>query len=349
MKKRIIGLDILRDIGVIFIFFYHFFVEYIVTAQGTDGAMYGYNYFFNILARPASLFLFVISGYALMYNHEDELPLGKYYLRRFKGLFIPFYVAYTIMFVVCFLVDNQVVGHDLPISRFIFTILGVDGVAQLIKADFYLIGEWFMSCIVVCYALFPLLAKLLKKFKFITLGVLLVWYVIALLVYNPFPFTQLMNPLFIIVYFYLGMLLQVQLGDEKINSKLRIVCAILSALIFIYFCLIGFVPSFEWMKLTQEQNEIIYFAISMTMLVALRDVEISSEKSVYTIITYISGISWYVILLHHRIMILFYSHLSVEAYNHREIFALLLACIFITWSASILVRNLSSRVKKIFK
>ena len=78
MKKRIIGLDILRDIGVIFIFFYHFFVEYIVTGQGTDGAMYGYNYFFNILARPASLFLFVISGYALMYNHQEDMPLGKY-------------------------------------------------------------------------------------------------------------------------------------------------------------------------------------------------------------------------------------------------------------------------------
>ncbi|CBK73198.1 Predicted acyltransferases [Butyrivibrio fibrisolvens 16/4] len=349
MKKRIIGLDILRDIGVIFIFFYHFFVEYIVTAGGTDGAMFGYNYFFNILARPASLFLFVISGYALMYNHEDELPLGKYYLRRFKGLFIPFYVAYTLMFVVTFLVNNQVVGHDIPFNRFVLTILGLDGVGQLVTVDFYLIGEWFMSCIVICYAVFPFLAKLLKKYKLVTLGVLLVWYIVVLLIYNPFPFTQLMNPLFIIVYFYIGMLLQQQLGDEKINTKLRLVCAVLSALIFIYFCLIGFVPSLEWMKLTQEQNELIYFAISMTMLVALRDVEIPSDKFVYTLITYISGISWYVILLHHRIMILFYSHLSVEAYNHREIFALLLACIFITWSASILVRNLSSRVKKIFK
>ena len=349
MKKRIIGLDILRDIGVSFILFYHFFVEYIVTAQGTDGAMFGYNYFFNILARPASLFLFVISGYALMYNREYELPLKKYYLRRFKGLLIPFYVAYTLMYVVTYLVNNQVVGHDIPLNRFVFTLLGLDGVAQLVTVDFYLIGEWFMSCIVVCYLVFPLLAKLLNRFKYITLVVLLVWYMFILFVYNPFPFTQLMNPLFIIVYFYIGMLLQQQLKDDQINTKLRVACAVISALIFIYFCLVGFVPSLEWMKLTQEQNELIYFAISMTMLVALRDVEIPSDKFVYTIITYISGISWYVILLHHRIMILFYSHLSVEGYNHREIFALLLACIFITWAASLLVQNLSSRIKKMIK
>ena len=347
MKKRIIGLDILRDIGVIFIFFYHFFVEYIVTAGGTDGAMYGYNYFFNILARPASLFLFVISGYALMYNHEDEMPIGKYFKRRFKGLFIPFYVAYTLMFIISFLVNNEVVGHDLPIKLFVYTILGVDGVAQLTGANFYLIGEWFMTCIVVCYVLFPLLAKLLKKFKYITLGVLMVWYVFLLYIYNPFPITQLMNPAFIIVYFYLGMFLQNLLGENKINSKIRVACAIISVLIFIYFCMIGFIPSLEWMKMKQVQTEIIYFILSMTMLIALRDVEIPSDKFVYTIITYISGISWYVILLHHRIMILFYSHLSVENYNHRDIFALLLACIFITWALSIFVREASNRVKKL--
>ena len=349
MKKRIIGLDILRDIGVFFIFFYHFFVEYTITAHGPDPSINGYTYFFNILARPASLFLFIISGYALMYNHEENLPLGKYYKRRFKGLFIPFYVAYTIMFFICFLANNSVVGHDLPISRFILTIAGLDGVAQLLVLDFYLIGEWFMSCIVVCYLLFPLLAKLLKKFKFITLAVLMVWYVIVLLIHNPFSFTQLMNPLFVMVYFYIGMMLHEVLGDKEISKTVRWVCGILSILIFVYFCLIGFVQSLEFLKFPQEQSELIYFAISMTMFIALRDIEISPDTNVYKVITYLSGISWYIILLHHRIMILFYSHLNVENYAHREIFALMLICIFSTWGLSIVVRELSGKIKKLIK
>ena len=348
MKKRMIGLDILRDIGVFFIFFYHFFVEYTISGNGPDPSINGYTYFFNILARPASLFLFIISGYALMYNHEDEIPLGKYYLRRFKGLFIPFYVAYTIMFLICFLVNNQVVGHDLPISRFLLTLIGMDGVSQLIVFNFYLIGEWFMSCIVVCYLLFPLLAKLLKKFKYITLVVMMIWYVFILLIHNPFSFTQLMNPLFVMVYFYIGMLLHEVFADKEIPKVLRRISAILSLLIFVYFCLIGFVPSLSFLKLNQELSELIYFAISMTMLIALRDVEISPEKGSYKFITYLSGISWFIILTHHRIMILFYSHLNIQNYAHREIFALMLVCIICTWVMSIIVRELSSKIKKMF-
>ena len=318
MKKRIIGLDILRDIGVIFIFFYHFFVEYIVTAQGTDGAMYGYNYFFNILARPASLFLFVISGYALMYNHEEDLPLRKYYLRRFKGLFIPFYVAYTLTFLACYIVNHDIPGRGLPIKRFIFTLCGVDGVTQLLMPNFYLIGEWFMTCIVVCYLLFPALAWLLKRFKYITLAVMAIWYVFILLIHNPFSFTQLMNPLFIIVYFYLGMLLYNLFGNKEFTAPVRIICGIISVLVFVYFYLIGYVPAYEYLKFTQEQTELIYFAWSMAMIIALRDVNLKEGTKLYKVITYISGISWFVILLHHRIMILFYSHINHFPLNFYE-------------------------------
>lgn len=348
-KKRIIGLDILRVIGVFFIFFYHFFVEYIVTAGGTDGAMYDCNYFFNILARPASLFLFVISGYALMYHREDELPLGKYYLRRFKGLYIPFYVAYTLMFVAHFLVHNQTIGHELPLRRFVYTLLGMDGVAQITAPNFYLIGEWFMTCIAACYVLFPLLAWLLKRFRYGTLALLMLWYGYLLYVHNPFAITPLMNPAFIIVYFYLGMFLEQRLGERQVDARLRCVCAVISVLIFVYFCMIGFVPSLCWLKMPSEQTEIIYFAISMTMLIALRDVEISSERCVYRVITYISGISWYVILLHHRIMILFYQQLPVGQYNHRDIVTLLLSCILVTWAAAIAVREIVKRIQAILR
>ncbi|SDB42644.1 Peptidoglycan/LPS O-acetylase OafA/YrhL, contains acyltransferase and SGNH-hydrolase domains [Pseudobutyrivibrio sp. YE44] len=347
MKKRIIGLDILRDIGVVFIFFYHFFVEYTISGNGPDPSINGYTYFFNILARPASLFLFIISGYALMYNHEDEISLVKYYKRRFKGLFIPFYVAYTIMFLICFLVNGEVVGHSLPISRFILTLIGMDGVTQLVVFNFYLIGEWFMSCIVICYLLFPLLAKLLKKFKYITLAAMMAWYVYLLYIHNPFAFTQLMNPLFVMVYFYIGMFLHEVFGEKAVPKAFKNTCAVLSVLIFVYFILIGFVPSMAFLKLGQEQSEIIYFVISMTMLIALRDVEISPEKNSYKFITYLSGISWFIILTHHRIMILFYSKMNIQNFAHREIFALMLVCMACTWIASIIVRDLSSKLKKL--
>ena len=345
MKKRIIGLDILRDIGVVFIFIYHFFVEYIVTAQGTDGAILGYNFFFNILARPASLFLFIISGYALMYNKEDEIPVKKYYIRRFKSLFIPFYVTYTLMFVAHFLVNNEVIGRHTPLKLFVWTLLGMDGIKQLIMPNFYLIGEWFMSCIVICYLLFPVLAWLLKKFRYITLAVLTIWYIIFMFFYNPFAYTQLMNPLLIIVYFYVGMFLHEELKDKVISKPVRIVCAVFSVLVFVYHCLYGYVESLAFIRAAEAPMEVIYFLWSVVMFIALKDVNLKEGSRFYNAVTYLSGISWYVILTHHRIMILFYSQLDVSEYNHRDIAALFIACVIITWLASLAARFISNKTK----
>ncbi len=349
MNKRIIGLDILRDIGVIFIFCYHFTVEYIITAGGTEGYMYGLNYFFNILARPASLFLFVISGYALMYNHEDTLPVLKFYKRRIKGLFIPFYVAYTVMFIACFVVNNQSNLNGIPLWHFIFTLLGLDGVMQLKIPVFYLIGEWFMTCIVVCYALFPFLARLLKKWPYVTMGLLTAWYIVLLFFFNPFGFSQLMNPLLIIVYFYMGMLLQQILTRHDIPRILTVICSILSVAGFIFYYLCGFNATFVAIRPGNELSEVITIVWSMAMIIALMKVEIAPEKKIYKAITYVSGISWYVILLHHRIMILFYSHYSVETYTRRDLFALFLTCLVITWIASVFVRNIAKKIQTAMK
>ncbi|MBQ5425719.1 MAG: acyltransferase [Pseudobutyrivibrio sp.] len=347
MKKRIIGLDILRDIGVIFIFFYHFFVEYIVTAHGEDVSFLNLNFFFNILARPASLFLFIISGYALMYNKEDSLSLGKYYIRRIKSLFIPFYVTYTLMFVICFLVNHEAPGKNLPLKLFGWTLIGMDGVKQITEANFYLVGEWFMSCIVICYLLFPLLAKLLRKFKYITLAVLLIWYVIILFFYNPFDYTPLMNPLFIIVYFYLGMFLHETMGEKEISTPIRGITLGLSILIFVYHMLYGYAPALAFLRLNASFTEALHFVWSILLFVALRDVNVKEDSGLYKSIIYLSGISWYIILTHHRIMILFYSHYDVSDYNHRDMAALLLACLISTFIASEVVRKITIKTKSI--
>ena len=348
MKKRILGLDLLRDIGVIFIFLYHFCIEYINLTNGTDPAMYSLNYFTNIWARPASLFLFIISGYALMYNHEQELSIKDYFLRRFKGLFIPFYIAYTIAFIACFAVNNLAAGSTAPLYTFIYTIFGVDAVAQEINGTgFYLVGEWFMSCIVVCYLLFPLLARLIKKCKYIVLCVLVAWNVLLLFFWNPFGIQVEHNPLFIILYFYTGMVLYEIYGQREIPKSQRIFNGISAIILFVYLLLAGYTSLFGMVP--PQPFEIICVGWSMAMFLALRDLEISPERKIYKAITYISGISWFVILVHHIIIILLFTHYDFELYSRRETFTMLLFTIALTWIAAEAVRKLSTKVKNHFK
>ena len=63
MKKRIIGLDILRVLGIVFIFLYHVTDSY-VGLGGTGDGVFSSLALFSILSRPASIFLFLISGFA---------------------------------------------------------------------------------------------------------------------------------------------------------------------------------------------------------------------------------------------------------------------------------------------
>jgi|GEM_PF-3258968 len=349
MKKRILGLDLLRDIGVIFIFLYHFCIEYINLAHGTDPAMPSLNYFVNIWARPASLFLFIISGYALMYNQEHELSLKDYFRRRFKGLFIPFYIAYTIAFIACFAVNNLTVGSPAPLYTFIYTIFGVDAVAQELNngLGFYLVGEWFMSCIVICYLIFPLLAKLMKRFKYVALGVLAIWNVLLLFFWNPFNIQVEHNPLFIILYFYIGMLMYEKYGQKEIPKSLRTSNGIVAIIAFAFLLVAGYTSVVG--MVSPEAFEIICVGWSMAMFLALRDLEISPEKKSYKAITYISGISWYVILVHHIIIILLFTHYNFETYTRRETFTMLLLTIALTWLGAEAIRKLTTKVKNLFK
>ncbi len=346
MKKRIIGLDILRVVGVIFIFLYHFCIEYINLGNGTDPAMGSINYFVNIWARPASLFLFIISGYALMYNHEEELSLKDYYIRRFKGLFIPFYIAYTIMFLDYFAVNNVAAGSTSPLYTFIFTILGLDAMFQAVSGGlgFYLIGEWFMSCIVICYLLFPFLARLMGRFKYLVLALLLAWSLILLFAINPFPIQVEHNPLYVVLFFYIGMLLYKNLGQKEITKSMKIISLIIAICIFVYLLLAGYTALFN--VLLDQPFEIVCIVWSLAMFLAIRDVNLNPEKIFYKVITYISGISWNIILVHHLIIILLFTHYDISLYSRRETFTLLLLAIALTWPTAVLVQRLTIRFKK---
>ena len=62
----------------------------------------------------------------------------------------------------------------IPSYRFIYTLLGVDGYLSAYQRNFYLIGEWFLGALVLCYIFFPFLRWLVKHIPFTTAAVLLV-------------------------------------------------------------------------------------------------------------------------------------------------------------------------------
>ena len=345
-SDRIIGLDIIRAFSIIFVFCYHFTVEYMITGGGSSPVIYNINYVFNILARPACILLFIISGYALIYNHEDELGFFMYFKGRFRGLMIPFYVCYIIMWIVCFVVNGQLVGVGIPKKFFIFTILGIDALAVFYKPTFYMIGEWFMTCIVICYALFPLLAILLKKLPRLTMVAHLAVYITLLFIYYPFIFEVTMNPLLVISYFYMGMLLRK--CTDRIPRWLSTACTIVAIAIFVFYMLCGYVDALKSYRPIEGPGEVIFTIWSLSMIIALLGVSISPISICYKMVSYISGISWYIILIHHVTMQLFFIHLPVETYSDGVMLVMFIACVLITWVLSIVARRIVRCIQRVF-
>lgn len=344
MKKRIIGLDILRVLGIIFIFCYHFTDSYI--ALGNTGAsVFNTLSFFSLMSRPASLLLFIISGFALMYNSEDKLSLKDYFKRRFKGLYIPFYVAYIMMLGIGVVLLHWAPWQSVANRTFIFTILGVDGLAANYAPNFYLVGEWFMSCIVVCYVLFPLLAACYRRFKYITLAVLLVLYVVLAQVTNPFPMAVFVNPLFILTYFYLGMILQEKLAEGKTPKWLKLVCIIISILIMIYAIIEYFFTADRLLNLSETGSELMCVIWSVALIIALRDVVISEGSFMLKVIKYISGISWYFILVHHVLAIIYFNIRGISSFVLFDFLIILILSIIL----ATIVKKLSQLIWKLLR
>lgn len=61
-----------------------------------------------------------------------------------------------------------------PIKQYLFTLLGMDGYFSYRFGTPYLVGEWFLGAIVICYLFMPFVIRLSKKYDLVLLGVLTV-------------------------------------------------------------------------------------------------------------------------------------------------------------------------------
>lgn len=97
-----------------------------------------------------------------MYNYDEKLDLKTYYKKRFLGIYPVFWIAYSILFLYTFWKNKGFFVSE-PIYKLILSVLGMDGYLATYTGTFYLIGDWFLGCIVLVYMLFPILQFAVRK------------------------------------------------------------------------------------------------------------------------------------------------------------------------------------------
>lgn len=168
-KERLYYLDLIKLIAVVAVFTIHYTktLEY-----------YGISFRWRVLpdtvcslylgAYGVSLF-FIVSGAVLMYMYGDQnIDVLQYLKKRFLGIYPMFWLAFLFFFAVKWICQPHF-EQSIPRGTILFTLLGIDGQVGIYTSTFYMLGEWFLTVIIVMYILFPVLKRLVLWKPWITL------------------------------------------------------------------------------------------------------------------------------------------------------------------------------------
>ena len=173
-RPRIFYLDLIRALAALLIVLAHFNVH--LDEHGGGYVLTRQPFGISVGALGVSLFL-IISGAALTLTYRRPINLKRFYWKRFLNIYPMFWIAWLLATFYFALISNGRPPHVGPARTFIFTLLGVDGLALNFHfRTMYLLGEWFIGFIVLYYLIFPLLLWAIDRFPVITGVVLLAAY-----------------------------------------------------------------------------------------------------------------------------------------------------------------------------
>jgi hypothetical protein len=279
-KIRLKGIIFARAISSIGILCFHFFCQ----SKGK----------FKLCYKTANShwgFIFVtvffsISGSVLYYNYPKVNSLKIFFFKRWKSILLPYYICFFYFFLQKAFFFRKLFfrGHW---SKLIFTLFGLDGYLSRMKLKtYFLIGQWFLGAIIIIYFLYPILSWLMNKNILIIHFIILFCY--PLMYYtNIFTIIPRINMITSINSFYFGMLGIIY--HDLFFSKIGFVISLI-IFIFLYFIKIS-----KIVLIHQMQGFSLYI-----ILVQIGKKIMKSEFK--QIILEINNLSYYIFLLHHKII-----------------------------------------------
>lgn len=326
-KARLDYIDVLRVIAMITVFVCHY-------TRSLESAGVGYtnkilpDFIFNVyLGSFGVAVFFVLSGASLMYTNSER-SIGEYAKKRFLGIFPTFWIAYLVAFLYYFWIRK---GFYPMVSKkfMILTVIGMDGYTGWIHPNFYILGEWFLGCLILLYLLFPLLKFGVKEHPYITALVIAVIYAVGPFLYD-FPIPMDVFFLFRIPEFAIGMYFIHYKWDIK--WYVALVCAvILTVFAFADLSALGNLYKYT----------IVGVSVCAVFVWVCRFVHV---RILFDICKTIGKYSYAVFLTHHVIIQEIANHFSGKFLTRAENYILFLMCALLTALVSVALNSFSNWV-----
>lgn len=182
-KKRLVYIDVLRVLSMLTILVCHFLNSILSYGVSVPWKVSLESFFGVYLGNVGVSVFFILSGASLMCTYAGMLDLKKYAKRRFLGIYPMFWIAYALVLLYYFC-KYKAFYKTAPFITFLWTILGMDGYLGVYGANFYLIGEWFLGCLILLYILFPVLKWGLERKWMVIVGIAAAIMIIGPMVYD---------------------------------------------------------------------------------------------------------------------------------------------------------------------
>jgi len=338
MKKRDFSFDVIRAVAIICVVSYHFFLN--GQHVYSDSVIFG-----NIDAGHIGVTLFfIMSGTLLTLNYgRGPFDLKKYAVRRFLNIYPLYWISYLFIYLLRRLLTHTYFSPDIPKWRFILTVLGFDGLFSYKAWNFYLIGEWYLGCILIFFILFPGLLFCIKKQPIIS-GIVLVALHLIVVCFYPKLFTMpiVFNPLVRLLEFtagiYYGLFIYREHRRFSAKLSLAIIGVALAVLLIMFYTLEGF----------NIMNRVVgcgLFGFAGLMEVG-RFIHYQGARDK---ITWISGVSFGVFLIHHQIQGMIEKYYLGSVLTKPAQICLYVFYLITVFLYAFMLRNLSNAIVRLIK
>lgn len=209
-KMRIIGLDVFRIFLTMLVFAFHSNIHF--------QCHYGILDNFVSMGAIAMTGFFMLSGFSMFYVHKyDDMQaivnVKKFYRKRLIGIIPSYYVIGLFYCIFC--------GSESVLQNLLLIPMEALGLQSAYPFSFALThngGTWFISCLLMCYLLFPFMKGCIEqlgaKSRFLLLGLLS-----GIILYSPIVVWRFQlgsiysNPFFRIIEFLIGVILAAHRKD----------------------------------------------------------------------------------------------------------------------------------------
>lgn len=221
-KARLFPLDFVRVIGAVLIVLFHFNMSLYLFPGIPFKPLLFLNFANGNIGHIGVSLFFILSGASLMYTYEAGLKPADYFKKRFLSIYPLFWVAYSAFFIHYYGL-GRTEFPDIPLSRLFLSVIGMDGYLQYLTPTFYLIGEWFLGCIVLIYLLFPLLRLAVVNWPRLTPWAAAFVYV-PLVLFYPFRmdiqhFVLVRVPEVLFGMYFVRCLCREKEGEKRLDSR----------------------------------------------------------------------------------------------------------------------------------